>query len=208
MSLLINTPAASSISKSKSRSLCCEAFYDVAPDPSLAPFPTALPISQYIPAMPLCSSGTSLPQGCSTYSSFVWNVLPQTSIWLIYYRYLGSNVTSSMMPSLTTWSIISTASLASTLEYLRSCLCLLFSPALNTIQHTILIYLTCCHDPVPQSSEHSRTETHISVWGSLCANVTNAIINCALSLYTTVTLLQSHLWLDYFKAQNTISFRE
>lgn len=136
-------------------------------------------------------------QGCSTYFSLVWNVLPQTSIWLIYYRYLAQ---TSPLPWCRPWPLDLLFQLPPCLHpgiLLRSCLPTFFSPALNTIQHTILIYLTCCHDPVPQSSEHSRTETHISVWGSLCANVTNAIINCALSLlYYCQALLQSHLWLE------------
>lgn len=170
----------------------------MAPDPSLAPFPTALPISQYIPAMPLCSSGTLLPQGCSTYSSLCLECsTPDVHMThILQISRLKRHLFHDAVPDHLIYYF--NCLLASTLEYLRSCLCLLFfPPALNTIQHTILIYLTCCHDPVPQSSEHSRTETHISVWGSLCANVTNAIINCALSLlYYCQALLQSHLWLE------------
>lgn len=60
---------ASSIIKSESQSLYPEAFYDVAPVPSLASSPTTLPIGHYILAVPLCSSGTHLPQGLCTYSS-------------------------------------------------------------------------------------------------------------------------------------------
>lgn len=169
----------SSIAKSESQTLCCEAFYDVAPDPSLAPIPTTLPISQYIPAMPLCSSGTLLPQGFNTYSSLcLESDVHMTHILQI--SWLKRHLFHDAFPNHLIYHF--NCLLASTLECLRSCPCLIFPPALNTIQHIALIYLLCCHAPVPLSSEHSGIETRISVWGSLCANVTNAVINCALSL--------------------------
>lgn len=122
---------------------------------------------------------TLLPQGFNTYSSLcLESDVHMTHILQI--SWLKRHLFHDAFPNHLIYHF--NCLLASTLECLRSCPCLIFPPALNTIQHIALIYLLCCHAPVPLSSEHSGIETRISVWGSLCANVTNAVINCALSL--------------------------
>ena len=122
-------PVASSITKSESQSLCCEAFYDVAPDPSLAPFPTTIPISQYVPAMPLCSSGKILPQGFSTYSSLCLECsspdVHMTHILQI--SWLKRHLFHDAFPDHLIYHF--NCLRASTLERLRSCPCLFFPPS-------------------------------------------------------------------------------
>lgn len=143
-----------------------------------------LPIGHYILAVPLCSSGTHLPQGLCTYSSLCLKCSsPNAHMTYILPRsWLKCHLLHDAFPDHSIYHFNGLP--ASSPARLRSCPCLFFSPlALNTIQHIVLIYRGCCHDPVHPSSDHSGIETHIFVWGLLRANVTNAVVNCARSLF-------------------------
>lgn len=96
---------------------------------------------------------------------------------------LHSNVT----PSVTTRAVDPTTPTCLHPHMVRSRLCLVFSLGPDALQHIWFIYLFCCHYPVQQPREHSGVATYISVCvygvGVWCAVVTNAIINCARSLF-------------------------